>query len=167
MNDLIDDLQSLDLYSTVMDAVQLGDGDTVEMILESNGLEYDEDVFSALYTHLIYNHSPKQEPQSTNNQPTPTKKENKMSQAFQTKHYVYGNDVANMSDDDLISAIARVEKEIEAFSEIKASSVKINARKEELAAMRDAIVAQLDGEVAAAPKAPAAKRPSRAKTAAV
>ena len=63
---------------------------------------------------------------------------------FETRSYVFGRDVANMSDDELISAIGRVEKEIVALSEVSTKSEKIKARITQLTADADTIASLLD-----------------------
>ena len=65
--------------------------------------------------------------------------------AFETVHYVYGTDVATMSDEQLIEAIKQVEGEIAKLDVVKTASKKIDAKKAELKDMLAKIVETLDG----------------------
>lgn len=65
--------------------------------------------------------------------------------AFETVHYVYGTDVAKMTDDQLVDAIKQVEAEIAKLDVVKTKSKKIDAKKAELNDMLAKIVETLDG----------------------
>lgn len=65
--------------------------------------------------------------------------------AFETVHYVYGTDVAKMTDDQLVDAIKQVEAEIAEVGVVKTKSKKIDAKKAELNDMLAKIVETLDG----------------------
>lgn len=65
--------------------------------------------------------------------------------AFETVHYVYGTDVAKMTDDQLIDSIKQVEAEIAKLDVVKTKSKKIDAKKAELNDMLAKIVETLDG----------------------
>ena len=65
--------------------------------------------------------------------------------AFETVHYVYGTDVATMSDEQLIEAIKQVEGEIAKLDVVETESKKIAAKKTELKDMLAKIVETLDG----------------------
>lgn len=65
--------------------------------------------------------------------------------AFETVHYVYGTDVAKMTDDQLVDAIKQVEVEIAKLDVVKTKSKKIDAKKAELNDMLAKIVETLDG----------------------
>lgn len=81
----------------------------------------------------------------TDSIPVPTK-EPAMSRApaFETKHFVDGQDATTITDEGLIHAIRRLETEIEALGEIKTKSNKITSKIEELNKQREAIAALLD-----------------------
>ena len=64
---------------------------------------------------------------------------------FETVHYVYGTDVATMTDDQLVEAIKQVEAEIAKLDVVKTQSKKIDAKKAELKDMLAKIVETLDG----------------------
>lgn len=64
---------------------------------------------------------------------------------FETVHYVYGTDVATMTDDQLVEAIKQVEAEIAKLGVVKTQSKKIDAKKAELKDMLAKIVETLDG----------------------
>lgn len=64
--------------------------------------------------------------------------------AFETRHYVYGKDIAALSAVHLIEAIKAVEKEIIELDRIVVNSAFIDKRIEELSAMRAEIVKHLD-----------------------
>lgn len=81
--------------------------------------------------------------------PPTTEKEETMSTKpvvpFETVHYVYGTDVATMTDDQLVEAIKQVEAEIAKLDVVKTQSKKIDAKKAELKDMLAKIVETLDG----------------------
>lgn len=64
--------------------------------------------------------------------------------AFETRHYVYGCDVAKMSTEQLITAIKQVEREIEELCAVKVKSTFITKKIAELLNMRAEIVERLD-----------------------
>ena len=66
--------------------------------------------------------------------------------AFETKHYVYGMDVANMSAGQLIDAIKKLEAEIADLKGVKAKSEHIKKRIAELEGMLVKIVEVLDAK---------------------
>lgn len=66
--------------------------------------------------------------------------------AFVTKSYIYGKDVEQMSEGELISAIRSVEAEIGSLKTVQTPSKKIAAKIAELEDMLKKIVATLDGE---------------------
>ena len=66
--------------------------------------------------------------------------------AFETKHYVYGMDVANMSSGQLIDAIKKLEAETADLKSVKAKSEHIKKRIAELEAMLVKIVEVLDAK---------------------
>lgn len=78
---------------------------------------------------------------------TETQEENTMSQpAFVTKSYIYGKDVEQMSEQELINAIRSVEAEIGSLKTVQTPSKKIAAKIAELEDMLKKIVGVLDGE---------------------
>lgn len=81
----------------------------------------------------------------TDSIPIPTK-EPTMSRApaFETKHFVDGQDASTIPDEGLIHAIKRLEAEIEALGQVKTKSTKITAKITELNTQREAIAALLD-----------------------
>ena len=64
--------------------------------------------------------------------------------AFSTRHYVYGVDIDNMSENDLINAIKNVEYEITDLTGVKTKSKRIEKKIAELRGMLASIVEQLD-----------------------
>lgn len=66
--------------------------------------------------------------------------------AFVTKSYIYGKDVEQMSEGELISAIRSVEAEIGSLKTVQTPSKKIAAKIEELQDMLAKIVGVLDGK---------------------
>ena len=92
-----------------------------------------------------------QETEATNE--TETQEENTMNQtvaistvAFATKSYVYGKDVEQMSEGELINAIRSVEAEIASLKTVQTPSKKIATKIAELEEMLKKIVGVLDGE---------------------
>lgn len=65
---------------------------------------------------------------------------------FKTVNYVFGQDIKEMSEDQLLDAIRTVEKEIESYTSIKTRSKKVEKRKEELTAALEQIVEALDAK---------------------
>lgn len=68
----------------------------------------------------------------------------KMAPAFETKNYIFGNDVEHMSEDALIQAIKRVEEQIADLKAVKTKSTKIAANIAKLQEQLASIVAELD-----------------------
>lgn len=66
--------------------------------------------------------------------------------AFQTKHYIFGQDVSTMSTSQLIDSIKRVEKEITDLKAVATTSTKIGAMVEDLTSMLAKIVEVLDAQ---------------------
>lgn len=66
--------------------------------------------------------------------------------AFQTKHYIYGADVEQMSDAQLIDAIKKIEAEIADLASVKTKSTKVKAKIDELQAMLKSVVEVLDAK---------------------
>lgn len=64
--------------------------------------------------------------------------------AFETKHYVFGVDIRNMTEAGLIDAIKRVEAEIADLKAVKTKSARIAAKVKELEDMLGKIVEALD-----------------------
>ena len=78
---------------------------------------------------------------------TETQEENTMSQpAFVTKSYIYGKDVEQMSEQELINSIRSVETEIGSLKTVQTPSKKIAAKIAELEDMLKKIVGVLDGK---------------------
>lgn len=81
---------------------------------------------------------------------TETQEEITMNQAatvaFVTKSYIYGKDVEQMSEAELIDAIRSVEAQIASLKMVQTPSKKIAAKIAELEDMLKKIVATLDGE---------------------
>jgi hypothetical protein len=67
-------------------------------------------------------------------------------QAFATKHYVYGQDVEALTEAQLIDAIKKIEAEIAQLGEVKTASKKIAAKKTELTEMLAKVVETLDAK---------------------
>lgn len=66
--------------------------------------------------------------------------------AFATKHFVYGQDTANMTEEQLIEAIKKIETEIANLGAVKTKSKKIAERTAELETMLAAVVTVLDAK---------------------
>ena len=66
--------------------------------------------------------------------------------AFETKHYVYGMDVANMTSGQLIDAIKKLEVEIADLKAVKTKSTHIAKRIAELGDMLGKVVEVLDAK---------------------
>lgn len=64
--------------------------------------------------------------------------------AFQTRHYVYGTDVEQMTEEQLIHAIKQLEAEIADLKSVNTSSTRIQKRIEELKSMLTSVVGVLD-----------------------
>mgnify|MGYP000898315850 FL=1 len=64
--------------------------------------------------------------------------------AFETKHFVNGQDTTTLSDDELIQAIKNLETEIAKLSEVKTESKKITDKISKLDEQRAAIAKLLD-----------------------
>lgn len=80
--------------------------------------------------------------------PEPQKEEpvNQTTTAFETRHFVYGLDVANMSAGQLIDAIKRIEAEIADLKGVKAKSEHLKKRITELEGMLAKVVEVLDAK---------------------
>lgn len=90
--------------------------------------------------------APSQHPVS---QPEPPQEEPAMNQttpAFQTRHFVYGMDVDNMSAGQLIEAIKKIEAEIADLKLVKSKSEHIKKRIAELEDMLAKVVQVLDAK---------------------
>lgn len=81
-------------------------------------------------------------------EPEPQKEEpvNPTTPAFETRHFVYGLDVANMSAGQLIEAIKKIEAEIADLKGVKAKSDHIKGRIAELEVMLAKVVVVLDAK---------------------
>lgn len=79
------------------------------------------------------------------NKETPVNSTNN-SVAFETRHYVYGMDVANMNSGQLIEAIKRIEAEINDLKSVKAKSEHVKKRIAELEGMLAKVVEVLDAK---------------------
>lgn len=82
-------------------------------------------------------------------QPEQTESEtimNTTTPAFQTKHYIFGQDVSTMSTSQLIDSIKRVEKEIADLKAVATTSTKIGSMVEDLTSMLAKIVEVLDAQ---------------------
>jgi hypothetical protein len=64
--------------------------------------------------------------------------------AFETKSYIFGNEVKNMAEEALIGAIKRVEEQIADLKAVKTKSTKIAANIAKLQEQLASIVAELD-----------------------
>jgi hypothetical protein len=67
-----------------------------------------------------------------------------MAPAFETKSYIFGNEVKNMTEEALIGAIKRVEEQIADLKAVKTKSTKIAANVAKLQEQLASIVAELD-----------------------
>lgn len=66
--------------------------------------------------------------------------------AFDTRHYVFGQDVSNMTEDQLVGAIKRIEAEIADLKSVKTKSAKLAAKVKDLEAMLAKVVEVLDAK---------------------
>lgn len=65
---------------------------------------------------------------------------------FETINYVYGNDVSKMSEEDLLNAIRKAEKDLAEYDNIKTLSKKVEQRKAEIQEAISKMVEILDAE---------------------
>ena len=77
---------------------------------------------------------------------TPVNQTTQAVPAFETKHYVFGQDVSNMTEGQLVDAIKRIENEIADLKTVKTKSTKITAKIAELNAMLAKVVEVLDAK---------------------
>lgn len=63
---------------------------------------------------------------------------------FETRHFVYGINIADMSEDQLIEAIKKIEAEIAAVGTVKSKSSKLAAKTASLSTMLTKVVEHLD-----------------------
>lgn len=76
-----------------------------------------------------------------------TRKQNIMNQtAFSTKHFVYGQDVSDMTEEQLIEAIKKIEGEIDNLKTVKTKSKKITDKIAALEVMLGSVVLALDSK---------------------
>lgn len=76
-----------------------------------------------------------------------TKETNTMTTiAFATKHFIFGQDTANMTEEQLIDAIKKIEAEIANLNTVKTKSAKIAAKIKELNDMLASVVGVLDAK---------------------
>ncbi len=66
--------------------------------------------------------------------------------AFSTKHFVYGQDVTGMTEEQLIDAIKKIEAEIANLKTVKTESKKITDKIKALEVMLGSVVAALDAK---------------------
>lgn len=66
--------------------------------------------------------------------------------AFETKHFVYGQNISTLSADQLITSIKRIEREIADLRAVKTSSIKITKMIEDLTSMLAKTVEHLDAK---------------------
>lgn len=107
--------------------------------------------YAALLNELDNKRRASRETEATNE--IETQEENTMNQtvtpftvAFATKSYIYGKDVEQMSEGELINAIRSVETEIASLKTVQTPSKKIATKIAELEEMLKKIVGVLDGE---------------------
>lgn len=100
------------------------------------------DLKCAMYRHL----HPKLASQPEPSQEEPAVNNTNATIAFETKHYVYGMDVANMSAGQLIEAIKKIEAEIADLKLVKSKSEHIKKRIAELEDMLAKVVQVLDSK---------------------
>jgi hypothetical protein len=66
--------------------------------------------------------------------------------AFETKHFIFGQEASTMTDEQLIEAIKKIEKEISELGSIKSSSKNVNSKVAKLENMLAAVVIYLDSK---------------------
>lgn len=108
------------------------------------------DVMTALIDERINernNATPATEtPQPIQQEEAPVNQTTQAVPAFETKHYVFGQDVGNMTEGQLVDAIKRIENEIADLKTVKTKSTKIAAKIAELNAMLAKVVEVLDAK---------------------
>lgn len=103
--------------------------------------------FRAVMTTLIEAGQLATSPTPVEQEPAPMNQSNNVNAvAFETKHYVYGMDVTNMSSGQLIDAIKRIEAEIADLKGVKAKSEHLKKRITELEGMLAKVVEVLDAK---------------------
>jgi hypothetical protein len=86
---------------------------------------------------------------ATTEQTEPTTEEptvNNSTTAFETRHYVFGQDVSTLSEGQLVDAIKRIENEIADLKTVKTKSTKIAAKVADLNTMLAKVVEVLDAK---------------------
>lgn len=119
-------------------------GGTADMFM--HGLDPNSSMIGRAVTKLLAEERASQQPAS---QPEPSQEEPAMNQttpAFETRHFVYGLDVANMSAGQLIEAIKKIEAEIADLKLVKSKSEHIKKRIAELEDMLAKVVQVLDAK---------------------
>lgn len=121
-------------------------GGTADMFM--HGLDPNNSMIGRAVTKLLAEERASQQPVS---QPEPSQEEPAVNNtnatiAFETKHYVYGMDVANMSAGQLIEAIKKIEAEIADLKLVKSKSEHIKKRIAELEDMLAKVVQVLDSK---------------------
>lgn len=85
-------------------------------------------------------------PQPIQQEEAPVNQTTQAVPAFETKHYVFGQDVSNMTEGQLVDAIKRIENEIADLKTVKTKSTKITAKIAELNVMLAKVVEVLDAK---------------------
>ena len=102
--------------------------------------------FGAVMTTLIEAGQLATSPTPVEQEPAPMNQTASTAVAFETRHYVYGMDVANMTSGQLIEAIKKLEAEIADLKGVKAKSEHIKKRIAELDGMLAKVVEVLDAK---------------------
>lgn len=121
-------------------------GGTATMFMR--GLDPNNSMIARAVTKLLAEERASQQPAS---QPEPSREEPAVNNtnatiAFETRHFVYGLDVANMSAGQLIEAIKKIEAEIADLKSVKSKSEHIKKRIAELEDMLAKVVQVLDSK---------------------
>ena len=64
--------------------------------------------------------------------------------AFETRHYIFGQEISTIPDESLITAIRKIEGEIDALKEVRTKSTKVATKIKELEEMLKKVVEVLD-----------------------
>lgn len=102
--------------------------------------QYDN-IANALTDQLRPTEQPASQPEPQEDQPV-----NNTTPAFETKHFVFGMDVANMTPGQLLEAIKKIENEIAELKLVKSKSEFIKKRIAELDGMLVKVVEVLDAK---------------------
>ena len=100
---------------------------------------------ASIYKQCVSSES-QPESQPTEEIPMPTISPASFTVAFETKHFVFGQNIDSLTESDLINAVKMVENEITDLKSVKTKSTRITAKVKELEDMLAEIVKVLDAQ---------------------